>query len=209
MPNPILKHTIMKRWWLPVLTLLIAVIVVSLWGWLRPQRYASVVTMTVQQIPVENVAEFTYEGFYGSQAAEQATRTLQGLIESPILAQQIFENAEMVPPSSINKLRNYFRARTTGPHILEISYSTDELGQALELESSLNNEIERLVFDWNREVSTEWEHRVQIYPAVTEAISYNYFLLIPLAAIGGLLIGLLLLAAFPVRLDILSELDLV
>lgn len=209
MTNPILKHTLLKRWWVPVLTLALAVLAVSLWGWLRPERYTTVITATVQQIPVENISEFTYEGYYGSQAAEQATKTLQGLLESPVLTQQIFEHSSLTPPDSINKLRNFFRARVTGPHVLEINFTTAELDEALELEASLSHEIERLVFDWNREVASEWEYSMQVYPAVTEAARYNYLLLIPLAALGGLLIGLLLLAAFPVRLDILSELDLV
>lgn len=186
---------IRQRGWVLLLTVAVAVGATLLVGTLRRDAVETALTLTVSQVPTKRVAGFTYDGYYGTQAAEAVARSLQALLESPAVAREIFVTAGLTPPDSFLRLRRAFATRLPGPQVLDVRMTTGTAEEGTALAAALQAVLGKTVTQWNARAVSEWSLFLDAQAPVMLPQRFPYGLAVSLAAVAGLLLGSVLVAA--------------
>ena len=101
---------IIKYWWLVALTLLIVLTGVYLSNRYRPESFDGFTTVFVRQTAVATPGDATngYDGFYAVQAGQGFADTVETWLKSPEIVSEIYQNAELIAPSSQGELEDLF-----------------------------------------------------------------------------------------------------
>lgn len=144
---------------------------------ISPKKYIATGSIYVGR-KINEITEdhFTYEGYYGQQAAISYTNSVMGIIESENIRAMTLEDLSLpVKESTIRKLANKTNIKKAGPQIITVSIKDSNKESAKDLWLSMINATEKSTQKINDESDPFiYITKIDTQPLVRDAFSSIY-----------------------------------
>lgn len=176
-----------KVFWMTVFLCVLAAIV-----WQKSQRvtYQATLLLNIGRAGVQNTEEYTYDGFYRSQADERFADTVVRWLGSPRVVEDIYgaANADM-EKKSVRDLKSTFEAKRLSSQMIEVTYTDTDIGMLEKIADVMTATLNRYADSLNKEnKEVNWVVVIGSDPIIRDA-RVPFFLSVAVSLLLGVFIG--------------------
>ncbi|OGC46514.1 hypothetical protein A2V49_00495 [candidate division WWE3 bacterium RBG_19FT_COMBO_34_6] len=169
--------------------ILSAIVGIALFFLLPVKYYSSGSIFVKREIYPYATDHFTYEGYYGQQAAMSYTNSVIGLIKSEdITARSLIQIGEVVNEKNLRKYMQKIKAVKTGPQVITIITKGNTLSDA----QSLWGAVSTSIISTMQKINSQNDPYVGLIKVSDEPITKESFKNIYVSTTVGFLLGCLL-----------------
>ncbi|EKE16287.1 MAG: hypothetical protein ACD_11C00021G0016 [uncultured bacterium] len=160
-------------------TLLVFVFLGFISFYFQPKTYTSTLMLNVTRSGLQETSDYQYDDFYRLQADERFADTVARWIDSPIIYQNIYEDAKI-------EFRKPIKATRLSSQVIEVTFKTKNREDGIALSSSAEKILNRQIEELNKfQKNKNWFMLVASEPVIAEGgIS------LPVSLLGSFAIGL-------------------
>lgn len=173
-----------------IFTILIVVIVVFSFFYLRPISYDASLTLNISRQGSQNTDQFKYDDFYRLQADEKFAETLVQWLKDPRIVSDIYSSAEIETKSfSISRLQKSLKPEKLSSQVITVSFSSPDPKTAQKISQSVVDVISQSTQSLNKNQKEDtWFEIVPQNPVIMR-YSPDFKLILLGSILAGLFIG--------------------